>query len=176
MASHHPTNWRQWVWADRARPPARRGISLRRAQTFLVFALLLFATFSVLSRGGPFWEAGEFDRWPFWLEQAGSEVVTAVSTLTEPEVGAYVVLALVNRPASAGARVAVDGREVASFEEWKVVLFVSGGEAISVLLGDEAAPIRVRVIASRGVRTPPLGREWSLVAGEVVLGSVILAE
>ncbi len=176
MGSDHPSNWRQWVWADRHRPDAPRGMSRHHVQTLIIFALVLFAVSAVFSGGAPVREVGNFDSWPFWLEEAGSGAATAVSTLLEGRGEAVVVLGLINRPASPGVEVTIDGRKVASFTGWRVALSVSPGDTIAVVLNEGADPVRVRVIAVSGVRTPPLGREWSLVRGEVILGSVTLED
>ncbi len=176
MGSLHPSNWRQWVWADRHRPRVRRTITWRSVQTFIIFGLLLFAVSRVFSSAGPVREVGHFDHWPFWLEEARSGAVATVSTLWEDRGEAIVVLGLINRPDAPGAEVVIDGQTVASFTDWKVILPVSAGDTIAVVLPEESEPVRIRVIASSGIRTPRLGREWSLVQGEVILGSVSLRE
>ncbi len=133
--------------------------------------LVSLAVAAAVVAGAPLRDIGDLDAWAFWLTEAGSAREAAGELLRGP--AGSVTLGLVNRPVAGDVVVSVDGREVASFDHWKVDLMVSTGETISVRVARDGEPVRVRLIASRGVRTPALGSEWSLVAGEKMLGSVI---
>lgn len=169
-------NWRTWVRrGERAGRRERSGVLLRRLQLALMAAVLVFVAVRLIGSAGPVLEVGNFDSWPFWLQEAGG----TPGPLAEPGAHAgekVVVLGLINRPSAGGAWVSVDGRRVAAFEEWRVTVTVRGGDTLGLQLEDGSPPVRVRVIAARGIQSPPLGSEWSVVAGEEIIGSVLISD
>ena len=176
MASGRSRNWRTWVRREeRSGQRGRSGTLARRLQLVLMAAVLVYVVVRVIGPSGPVQEVGNFDSWPFWLETAVQTTApgTVPAAHTEQKV---VVLGLVNRPSAGGAWVTVDGRRVAAFEEWKVNITVREGDTLGLALEEESPPVRVRVIAAAGIRSPRLGSEWSVVTGEEIIGSVLISD
>ncbi len=132
--------------------------------------LVSFAVAAAVVIGAPLTDLGDLDAWSFWLQEAGTAREAASAVLLGHNT--TVTLALVNRPQAEDVVVLVDGRKVAAFDDWKVELPVSEGDTISVEAVDGAEPVRIRLVAARGVSKPPLGSEWSVISGEKILASV----
>lgn len=176
MAPGPSGNWRTWVRrGERSARRQRSGNLVRRLQLLLMAAVLVFVVVRVIGPSGPVQEVGNFDSWPFWLESVGQATAPGTERAAHTE-QRVVVLGLVNRPSAGGAWVTVDGRRVAAFEEWKVNVAVREGDTLGLALEDESPPVRVRVIAAAGIRSPRLGSEWSVVAGEEIIGSVLISD
>lgn len=176
MVSGRSGDWRTWVRRrEKAGPRVRPAALVRRLQVAAMALLLLFVVVKVFGSVGPVQEVGNFDSWPFWLEMVQPAASPGVEPAPDPQ-GKVVVLGLVNRPSAEGAWVTVDGRRVTAFDEWKVSVAVRGGDTLGLVLEDGSPPVRVRVVAAVGIQSPRLGREWSVVAGEEVIGSVLLSD
>lgn len=179
MSEGRPANWRQWIKteerrsrlnAERARGAWWRRV-LRCLQVAFMLGVVLFAAYLFL--GAEEWwlnQVGDYDSWAFWLEEKPVATLSGLGHGGEPTI----TLALINRPKAAGAALLVDGKVWSSFDSWKVKVRVRAGQTLAVRLEEGAAPIRLRVIATHGVRTPGLGREWALVGGRKILGAVTL--
>jgi len=172
MDSKPPANWRQWIRQKSLRKSSRKFTPSRTFQMAAIVFLLLFATGTALVLDVPLNEIGNIDSWRFWLQERGSSI-QAVSSAIRGERGSL-VLGVVNRPRAEEVQVLIDGSEVASFEEWKVEVFVSDGDTISIYVPQDSAPVRLRVVRQSSVAVPDLGREWSVLQGEKVLGNVML--
>ncbi len=180
MSSKPPENWREWVrreqetdWMSKAvRRRRRRTQRAGYFKTALIVGCLLFLLIQVSGTGGLLRnQVDAFDSWAFWL---GEPPVPVTAEPNEEVPTGNLTLAVINRSAAPGVSLISDGEKLESFDDWKIELTVKTGQTLVLKLDNDAQPVRVRVVANRGVRTPRLGQEWPVVSGRELMGAVTL--